>query len=257
MAVETVLMKYKHRNTVCISTQVGCAMDCKFCATGNMGFKRNLTRGEIIAQVLSVTKKLLLESKKLTNIVIMGMGEPFNNYENTMNAIGILNDKNGYNFGARRFTVSTVGIVPKIKRFTLENSQVNLAISLHAADNDLRSKLIPMNNKYSIEELLKATDEYIDATHRRVSLEWAMIHDVNDDLHQAELLIEMIRGKNYHVNLIPLNQSGFYEGRVSSRDKILKFKGKLESAGINCSVRLRRGIDIQAGCGQLLDRTEK
>jgi len=254
LAVETVIMNYQNRNTVCISTQVGCAMDCKFCATGKMGFKRNLSIGEINAQVLYVSRKLSLEGKKLSNIVVMGMGEPFNNYQNTLDAIYILNNKSGAKIGTRRFTISTVGIVPKIKCFTRENHQINLAISLHAAENSLRSRLLPINDTFSIEDVLEASDEYIETTHRRVSLEWAMIHGVNDDLRQAKLLIERIKGKNYHVNLIPLNSSGFFNGKGSSRENVLAFKMKMEMEGISCSVRLRRGIDIQAGCGQLMDR---
>ncbi|MFC2063632.1 23S rRNA (adenine(2503)-C(2))-methyltransferase RlmN [Chloroflexota bacterium] len=253
LAVETVLMRYKKRNTVCISTQVGCAMDCKFCATGRMGFQRNLSIGEIIAQVMFFSKKLSLESKRLSNIVVMGMGEPFLNYENTLGAISILNDKTGFNFGSRRFTISTVGIVPMIHRFISEKHQINLAISLHAAENSLRTKLIPINEKFSIESIFEACDEYIETTHRRVSIEWALIHEVNDDTKQASLLASRIQGKNYHVNLIPLNSSTFFIGESSSTDRIFAFKKIIESNGINCSIRLRRGIDIQAGCGQLMN----
>jgi 23S rRNA (adenine2503-C2)-methyltransferase len=257
LAVETVLMNYQSRNTVCVSTQVGCAMDCKFCSTGKMGFKRNLSIGEINAQVLFVARKLSVEGNKLTNIVIMGMGEPFNNYQNTLKAIYILNNKAGLNIGARRFTISTVGIVPKIKRFTSENHQINLAISLHAAENSLRSQFLPINETYSIEDVLEACDEYIETTHRRVSLEWAMIQGVNDDLRQARLLIDRIKGKNYHVNLIPLNSSVFFPGEGSSRKDVFAFKRIIEANGISCSVRIRRGIDIQAGCGQLMDQSDK
>jgi len=253
LAVETVLMRYENRNTVCISTQVGCSMDCKFCATGKMGFKRNLSSGEIISQVLVISKKLILESKRLTNIVVMGMGEPFLNYENTLGAIRILNDNSGFNFGSRRFTISTVGIVPMINRFASEKHQINLAISLHAAENTLRSKLVPINEKYPIEDILDACDDYINATHRRVSLEWALIRNVNDDSRQATILSQKIKGKNYHVNLIPLNSSAFFQGESSPTDRVLAFKEILETNGISCSVRLRRGIDIQAGCGQLID----
>ena len=253
LAVETVLMRYQKRNTVCISTQVGCAMDCKFCATGRMGFKRNLYSGEIVAQVMVISKKLILESKRLTNIVVMGMGEPFLNYENTLGAIRILNDKSGFKFGSRRFTISTVGIVPMIKRFTSEKLQINLAISLHAAENSLRSKLLPINKKYSIEDIFDACDQYIHTTHRRVSLEWALIRNVNDDSRQAIMLSQKIKGKNYHVNLIPLNSSEFFQGESSPTGRVLAFKEIIEESGISCSVRLRRGIDIQAGCGQLLD----
>ena len=185
--IETVLMRYdpntnsgKGRRTLCISTQAGCAMGCVFCATGQMGFKRHLTKGEIIAQVMYYARALKEEDLTVTNIVFMGMGEPFHNYENSMAAIDILNDSEGYNFGARRFTISTVGLVPQIKRFADEKRQVNLAISLHAADDDERLAIMPVNKRYKIQEVIEACKYYVEQTHRRVTFEWALISGVND-----------------------------------------------------------------------------
>jgi 23S rRNA (adenine2503-C2)-methyltransferase len=255
--VEAVLMRYAKRRTLCISTQAGCAMGCIFCATGQMGFQRQLTSGEIIEQVLYYAHQLALESEQVTNIVLMGMGEPFHNYEATMAAIGRLNDQNGYNLGARRFTISTVGLVPGIRRFTSEHSQINLAISLHAADDILRSQLLPINQKYPLEQLFSACLEYIQVTHRRLSFEWALIQGVNDAPEQAHLLAQRLsvfrKGGSTlcHVNVIPLNPTQKYGGHASTHQRALAFQSVLEQSGIPCTIRLRRGIDIQAGCGQL------
>ena len=249
--VEAVLMLYNKRRTLCISTQVGCAMGCVFCATGQMGFKRNLTSGEIVAQVMYYARKLREEGQSVTNIVVMGMGEPFHNYDNTMAAIDRLNNSEGFNFGARRFTISTVGLVPMIKRFSNERRQVNLAISLHAADDDLRLSMMPVNKRYDIEELLNACREYVEKTGRRVTFEWALISGINDTPEQARKLGVRLKGLLCHVNAIPLNPTAGYEGKATSHDRAIKFKETLEKAGIPCTIRIRRGIDIQAGCGQL------
>jgi 23S rRNA (adenine2503-C2)-methyltransferase len=251
LAIETVLMQYKDRYTVCISTQVGCAMGCVFCATGQMGYQRNLSSGEIIGQVLYYANQLSKKTRKLTNIVIMGMGEPFLNYEATMMAIDRLNDHDGFNFGERRFTISTVGIVPRILKFASEKRQINLAISLHAADDDLRSRLIPLNTRYPIDLLLDACSEYVSLTNRRISFEWAMIRDVNDSPQQAHLLASKIHNLLCHVNIIPLNSTNLYRGKSSDSGRARIFKNILEAAGIQCTIRLRRGVDIHAGCGQL------
>jgi 23S rRNA (adenine2503-C2)-methyltransferase len=249
--IETVLMIYSHRQTLCISTQSGCAMGCQFCATGQMGFKRNLSSGEIIAQVLVFTRLLGKNHEKLTNIVIMGMGEPFHNYKATMDALDRLNDPDGYNFGERRFTISTVGIIPKIKKFTRERRQVNLAVSLHAADDDLRTQLLPINKKYPLDDLLDSCREYVATTHRRISFEWALIKDINDSPLQALKLASKLKGFQCHVNVIPLNPTLKYHGVSASYQQAREFKDILETKGISCTIRLRRGIDIQAGCGQL------
>jgi 23S rRNA (adenine2503-C2)-methyltransferase len=250
-AIEAVLMHYNRRNTLCISTQIGCAMGCVFCATGQMGFKRHLTNGEIVAQVMYYARQLQERSETVTNVVVMGMGEPFHNYENTMAAMDRLNDPDGFNFGARRFTISTVGLIPAIRRFTAEKRQVNLAISLHAAVDTLRTSMLPVNRRYPIDELLESCWEYVAATGRRITFEWALVNGVNDTSEQAHLLVKKIKGRLCHVNAIPLNPTLAYEGKATSRERANKFKEILEGYGIPCTIRLRRGIDIQAGCGQL------
>lgn len=251
-AIETVLMCYEKRNTLCISTQVGCAMGCVFCATGQMGYQRHLSSGEIVAQVMYYARQLQEQGKTVTNVVVMGMGEPFHNYDNTMAAIDRLNDPSGYNFGARRFTISTVGLIPAIQRFTAEKRQVNLAISLHAAEDTLRSSMLPVNRRYPIDELIKACREYVTATGRRITFEWALVNGVNDTVEQAHLLVKKLKGLLCHVNAIPLNPTRDYAGQATTHDQANKFKEILEQSGIVCTIRLRRGLDIQAGCGQLV-----
>ncbi|MGD0879739.1 MAG: 23S rRNA (adenine(2503)-C(2))-methyltransferase RlmN [Anaerolineales bacterium] len=250
-SIEAVLMRYNKRNTLCISSQAGCAMGCVFCATGQMGFKRHLSSGEIVAQVMYYAHQLKEENNIVTNIVLMGMGEPFHNYKNTLDAIDRLNDQEGYSLGARRFTISTVGLIPAIRRFAAEKRQINLAISLHAADDDLRSSMLPVNKRYPIDELLLACREYISSTGRRVTFEWALINEVNDTPEQAILLAKKLKGMLCHVNAIPLNPTMGYSGKATSHTRAEKFKQILEEHGITCTIRLRRGIDIQAGCGQL------
>jgi 23S rRNA (adenine2503-C2)-methyltransferase len=249
--IETVAMRYTQRVTLCISSQAGCAMGCVFCATGQMGFKRHLTSGEIVAQVLHYARELKQEGLNPTNIVLMGMGEPFHNYENSMAAVDRLNDPVGFNFGARRFTVSTVGLPSMIRRFADEKRQVNLAVSLHAADDETRSRMLPINRKHSIDELLDACRYYAHLTHRRITFEWALIDGLNDTVEQATLLAARLRGLLCHVNAIPLNPTTGYSGKATSRPRAVLFKTELERRGIPCTVRLRRGIDIAAGCGQL------
>jgi len=241
----------KNRRTLCISTQAGCAMGCVFCATGQMGFRRHLSSGEIIAQVTYYARMLKEENQVVTNIVLMGMGEPFHNYNNTMEAIDRLNDSQGYDFGARRFTVSTVGLVPMIRRFADEKRQVNLAISLHAADDESRVSMLPINKKYKIDDVLDVCRYYVAQTGRRVTFEWALINGVNDTPEVARKLASRLKGLLCHVNAIPLNPTAGYAGRATDRQRALLFKETLEQAGIPCTIRMRRGIDIQAGCGQL------
>lgn len=249
--IEAVLMRYRRRITACISTQVGCAMGCVFCATGQMGLKRNLTAGEIIEQVILIARRLANENERMTNIVVMGMGEPFHNYDATMQAVNRLNDPEGFNFGARRFTISTIGLVPGIVRFTQEKRQVNLAVSLHAATNELREQLIPVNRQYPLERLISTCSEYVRKTRRRITFEWALMHEVNDSLKQAQALINLIRGLNCHVNLIPMNPIHNFDGQATSQRQVEAFRDFLIERKIPCTVRMRRGIDIQAGCGQL------
>jgi len=249
--IEAVLMRYTERQTLCISSQAGCAMGCVFCATGQMGFLRHLSGGEIVTQVLHYARILRAEGREVTNIVIMGMGEPFHNYDATMAAIDRLNDPAGLNLGARRFTISTVGLVPAIRRFAAEKRQVNLAVSLHAANDDLRSSLMPINQKYPLGDLIPACRNYVDATGRRITFEWALIQGVNDTPEQAGALASLLRGLLCHVNVIPLNPTQKYAGQGSTRQRAEAFRDRLDQAGIPCTIRLRRGIDIQAGCGQL------
>jgi 23S rRNA (adenine2503-C2)-methyltransferase len=269
--VEAVFMGYERRRTTCISTQAGCGMGCTFCATGQGGLRRNLTSGEIVEQVLFFARELrLVESEpraeirnpkhlhcaqahvsEITNIVFMGMGEPFANYDQFMAAARCLNDPAGFNFGARRMTVSTVGLAPGIQKLAGEDMQINLAVSLHAATDDLRGQLVPINKRFPLDVLMSAVREYIERTHRRVSFEWALIEGVNDTPEQARALAVLVKGMLCHVNMIPLNPTSGYPGAASTRERIGAFRSVLESAGIPNTLRLRRGIDIQAGCGQL------
>ena len=241
----------KQRRTLCISTQAGCAMGCVFCATGQLGFKRHLSSGEIVAQALYYARMLKDVNESVTNIVLMGMGEPFHNYDNTMAAIDRLNDPNGFNFGARRFTVSTVGLVPQIRRFANEKRQVNLAISLHEVDDAKRLAIMPVNKRHKIDEVIEACRYYVAQTGRRVTFEWALIAGVNDMPETARKLAALLKGLLCHVNAIPLNPTAGYKGHATSRESAAKFKETLEQAGVPCTIRMRRGIDIGAGCGQL------
>ncbi|MEW5942162.1 MAG: 23S rRNA (adenine(2503)-C(2))-methyltransferase RlmN [Chloroflexota bacterium] len=264
--IEAVLMKYgdaddtrhpppatRSRRTLCISSQAGCAMGCVFCATGQMGFKRHLTSGEIVAQVMYYARLLseTSEVSRVTNIVVMGMGEPFHNYDQTLAAIDRLNDPEGFNFGARRVTLSTVGLVPSIRRFADEMRQVNLAVSLHAADDETRGAMMPVNKKYDIAEVIAACRYYVEKTGRRVTFEWALIHGVNDTPETARKLAALLKGLLCHVNAIPLNPTTGYSGKATDRARAQIFKETLEQAGVPCTIRMRRGIDIAAGCGQL------
>jgi 23S rRNA (adenine2503-C2)-methyltransferase len=253
-AIEAVLMRYDRRRTLCISTQAGCAMGCVFCATGQMGFRRHLSSGEIVEQVLYYARSLKSAGESVSNVVMMGMGEPFHNYEATMSAVDRLNDPDGYHLGARRFTISTVGLVPAIRRFADEKRQVNLAVSLHAADDETRSAMLPVNRRYPLEEVLAACREYAAQTRRRITFEWALIENVNDSVEQARRLGTLLQGLLCHVNLIPLNPTRQYGGAPASRERAQAFQAELNRQGIPCTIRLRRGIDIQAGCGQLASR---
>ena len=249
--IEAVLMRYKQRRTLCISTQAGCAMGCVFCATGQMGFRRNLTSGEIVEQVIYYARLLMEKGERVTNVVVMGMGEPFHNYNATLEAVDCLNDPQGFNLGARHFTISTVGLVPAIRRFAAEHRQVNLAVSLHAADDILRASMLPVDRKYPIDQVLAAVRDYVEQTHRRITFEWALIYNVNDTPEQAVKLANLLKGLLCHVNVIPLNPTSKFEGKATTRERALAFQAVLEQHGIPCTIRLRRGLDIQAGCGQL------
>jgi 23S rRNA (adenine2503-C2)-methyltransferase len=216
-----------------------------------MGFGRHLTSGEIIEQVILFERILRENDESLTNVVVMGMGEPFHNYDNTMAALDRLNHPRGLNMGARRFTVSTVGLIPQILRFAKERRQINLAISLHAAEDELRNSILPINKRYPLQDLMDACREYVNKTHRRITFEWALILGVNDTEEQANKLAELLHGLICHVNIIPLNPTNGYAGKATTIQRARIFKGELEGKGISCTIRVRRGIDIQAGCGQL------
>jgi 23S rRNA (adenine2503-C2)-methyltransferase len=216
-----------------------------------MGYKRNLSSGEIVEQVLYFARRLQQQGERVTNVVLMGMGEPFHNYQATMEAIDRLNDPEGFNFGERRFTVSTVGLIPMIQKFADEKRQVNLAVSLHAINDDLRSSLLPINRKYPIEDLLAACRQYVQKTGRRITFEWALIKDVNDSPQDAHQLGGLLQGMLCHINVIPLNPTFQYAGQATSQQRARAFCEELEKSGIPCTIRLRRGIEIQAGCGQL------
>jgi 23S rRNA (adenine2503-C2)-methyltransferase len=267
--IESVLMAYETRRTACISTQVGCGMGCVFCATGQDGYVRNLTAGEILGQVLYFAREVLdagaggsdrhtqrkpSAGHPNTNVVLMGMGEPLANYAATWQAIETLADARGFHLGARRITLSTVGLVPGIQRMATEELPVNLAISLHAAEDGLRGQLAPINARYPLSTLMAAVRGYIEKTGRRVTFEYALISGVNDSPEQSRQLVTLLRGVLCHVNLIPLNQTRASPLRPSSRDKVESFRQELEAAGIPTTVRLRRGIEIEAGCGQLRQR---
>lgn len=251
LKIESVLMRHNDgRNTVCVSSQVGCPLGCLFCATGKIGFKRNLDAWEIVQQVLFFARLLKKENKKVSNVVFMGMGEPFLNYDNVLSAIRILNDKEGLNIGARHLSISTAGLIEGIERLAKENLEINLAISLHAPTDGLRGRLMPVAKKYSLQKILAAVDNYLAITRRRVMFEYVMIKDFNDSLPQARALARLMKKPLYFVNLISFNATG--DLKPSSRETIKKFKEVLEKEGVFVTQRYRFGQDIKAACGQLV-----
>ena len=249
--LETVLMLYPNRATVCVSCQVGCAVGCAFCATGLMGLTRNLGAGEMVAQVVGAAREARLRGRELTNIVMMGMGEPLQNYTETMKFINIVHDPDGLNIGARRITVSTSGVVPRIDALAAEPLQLNLAVSLHAPGDELRSKLVPINRRYPVATLMAAVDRYIAKTRRRVSFEYALMRGINDSEQTACDLADLLRGRLCHVNIIPLNPVDVLPYERPNPEGIERFAGILRAAGIPSTVRYSRGLDIDAACGQL------
>ena len=248
-AIETVLMHYPERSTVCISTQAGCAMACGFCATGQGGFERNLSTGEIVEQVVRAARRARDDGRRVSNIVLMGMGEPMANYDRTIESVHRIHDAIG--ISARHITVSTVGIVPGIRRLADEPLPVNLAVSLHAADDDLRDELVPINRRYPIDELVASIEHYQQSHNRRVSFEWALIEGVNDRDVDARRLSEIARRVRAHVNLIPLNRTAGWPTRGSTPERVEEFRDLLVGSGVNATVRSNRGTDIDAACGQL------
>ncbi len=248
--VETVVMGYRTRTTACVSSQAGCAMGCSFCATGQLGFGRHLTSGEIVEQVVLAARHTEQAGRgRLGNVVLMGMGEPLANYRNVLAALRRCNEELG--IGARSMTVSTVGIVPGILRLAAEPLQVNLAVSLHAANDALRDELVPVNRRYDLDALMGACRRYVDATHRRISFEWACIAGVNDSPRDARELAGLARPLGAHVNLIPLNPTPGYAVAGSTASAVARFRDELSDHGVNVTVRNTRGRDVEAACGQL------
>jgi 23S rRNA (adenine2503-C2)-methyltransferase len=247
--VETVLMHYPDRATVCVSSQAGCAMACSFCATGQAGFDRHLTTGEIVEQVVRARERATEAGQRLSNVVFMGMGEPFANYDRTWEAVHRIHDDLG--MGARHLTISTVGVVPGIRRLAEADLPVNLAVSLHLANDAERDELVPINKRYPLAVLAEACADYVDATRRRLSFEWALIDGVNDTDRHARELADYARPLRAHVNLIPLNPTPGYAVRGTPADRVQGFAERLGDLGINATVRRNRGTDIDAACGQL------
>jgi 23S rRNA (adenine2503-C2)-methyltransferase len=249
-AIESVLMRYHDRVTVCVSTQAGCAMGCGFCATGQAGFDRHLTTGEIVEQVVRAAQRLRAAGGgRVSNVVFMGMGEPLANYDNLWPAIERLHDPIG--ISARHLTVSTIGIVPGIRRLAAERLPVNLAVSLHAANDELRNELVPINRRYPLAPVAAACREYLAAKNRRLSFEWALIEGVNDRPRDAEELAAFARPLRAHVNLIPLNRTPGWPTRGTAPREVRAFRDRLLALGVNATVRRNRGTDIDAACGQL------
>ena len=250
--IESVLIHSKNRTTLCLSTQSGCAMGCAFCATGKMGLKRNLTSGEILEQVVFFQRLLGNAGQRpVTNLVFMGMGEPFANYENLKISLHLLKNPDTMRFGSRHMTVSTIGIIPKIIDFSEDFPQVNLAVSLHAPGNDLRSSIIPINKTYPVEKLITACKDYIKSTNRRISFEYVLLNGVNDDKRQAKELARLIRGMLCHVNLIAYNPINNSHYSPPSIERVSDFLNVLKEYGLSVTLRQSQGQEIQAGCGQL------
>ena len=247
--IETVLMHYPDRTTVCVSSQAGCAMACSFCATGQLGFERNLSAGEIVEQVVRARAAAAATGRRLGNVVFMGMGEPLANLERVWDAVHVLHDDLG--ISARHLTISTVGVVPGIDRLATADLPVNLAVSLHAATDELRSSMVPLGRRYPLAALVAACGRYVEATRRRLSFEWAMIAGTNDTPEQAAALAEIARSLRAHVNLIPLNPTPGYPATGSSAAAVRAFRDRLLELGVNATVRRNRGTDIDAACGQL------
>ena len=247
-AIETVLMQYHHGYSLCVSSQVGCKMGCKFCASSGFTFVSNLCSGEIVEQIMAVERD---EKIRISNIVFMGIGEPLDNYDNVVKAIHLINNPKGLNIGARHISVSTSGLVPKIYKLAEENIQCTLSISLHATTNEQRSKMMPVNNSYPIEELLQACKDYIEKTHRRISFEYALAKENNDNLEDAKRLVKLLKGMLCHVNLIPINKIENGSFTKSSNENIMRFRDYLNEHGIVATIRRELGSDIDAACGQL------
>lgn len=249
--IETVLMSFSYGKSVCVTSQVGCNMGCKFCASGLLKKRRNLTAGEIVAQIMYVQRYLDETEERVSNIVVMGTGEPFDNYDHVMNFCRIVNHDLGLAIGARHITISTCGIVPKIRQFAKEKTQFNLAISLHAANDELRSELMPINRGYNLKELISALKEYSTLNNRRITFEYILLKDVNDSKDDAKQLAKLISGMNAYVNLIPYNAVSEHGYQGVSDMEALRFYDTLMKLNVKATLRARQGDDIDAACGQL------
>ena len=252
--IEAVLMNHDYGNSLCVSTEVGCNMGCKFCESGRLKKVRNLNTHEMVEQILQIEK---LENIRISHIVLMGIGEPFDNYDNVINFIDIINSPKGIDIGARHITVSTCGLVPKIIDFMNHGKQVNLAISLHAPNNELRNKLMPINKAYNLEELFKVLKKYIEVTNRRVTFEYILLKDINDTDECAKELINLVKGMNCYINLIPYNETSHIEFKRTSQDKIMHFYDILKKHNINVTIRREFGSKVDAACGQLRSHYEE
>lgn len=252
--IEAVLMNHDYGNSLCVSSQVGCNMGCAFCESGRLKKVRNLETAEMVEQVLQIEKDL---KKRISHVVLMGIGEPFDNYENVISFIRILNHPKGLAIGARHITVSTCGIVPKIKQFMEDENQVNLAISLHAPNNELRNQLMKINKAYPLEVLMPVLKEYIEKTHRRLTFEYILLRGVNDSDSCALELAKLLKGMNCYVNLIPYNETSHFEYKKSSQERILKFLDVLKKNHIQATIRREFGSKVKAACGQLRSNYEE
>lgn len=249
--VESVLMKYKHGNSVCISSQVGCRMGCKFCASTIGGLERNLLPSEMLGEIYQIQK---ISGERVSNIVVMGTGEPLDNYENFVKFVRLLSDEKGLHISQRNITISTCGIVPNMRRLAEEGLQITLALSLHGSTQEKRKVLMPVANKYELSEVLSACDYYFEKTGRRITFEYSLVHGVNDRDEDAEELISLLKSRNCHINLIPVNPIKERSFERPSRQAAESFKNKLEKAGVNATIRRELGSDIDGACGQLRRR---
>lgn len=252
--IEAVLMKHDYGNSLCVSTQVGCNMSCAFCESGRLKKVRNLSSYEMVLQILEVEEDLNI---RISHVVLMGIGEPFDNYDNVMNFIDIINEPKGIDLGARHITVSTSGLVPKINEFAANPKQVNLAISLHAPNNEIRNKIMPINKAYPIEKLIESVKNYLNKTNRRVTFEYIMLKDINDKEENAIELSRLLKGINCYVNLIPYNETSHIEYKKSEKEQILKFYDTLKKNNINVTIRKEFGKKVSAACGQLRSNYEE
>ena len=248
--VEAVLLRYPRRATVCISSQVGCAVGCPFCSSGRLGFARDLTAEEMLDQVLHWARLLRPEGRRVTNVVFMGMGEPLLNADETLRACGLLNDPEGFGLAARALSISTVGVVPGMERVTREAPQVNLAVSLHAATDTLRDRLVPLNRRFALDAVFAACARHVKATRRKLFFEWVVLPGVNDGDEQVTAAASRLRRPLYHLNLIPFNEAGG-GFRAPNRDEAQSLRRRFEVAGVRCTVRRSPGGEIEAACGQL------